>query len=779
MHSIKPALLVTLVALAAAVTGAAQDTSAYRVVIQQVNSTNFPEVELRFQVFIQDIGAAAWDPTSPLAIQEYVLPKLGSTLSANVDASDIGDVEVCDERPVIMSVAIDVSGSVAGVLPDIKAGVTALFDRMQQYADQRSDGKRDWGGVLAFASSTFFRYPDATLPVDQLFTDGLQDISTVVKEIPGGGASPIWVNMEGELDRTLAFEPGNSEYKRVLATLTDGQNNQAEDALPRLLSKAQLGGAQLFNLGYGQPNAPDLQRIALSSGGAFVPGAEQNIAKALIDLLNSVRTTYCVKYRSPFADQVNEPATVVIETGNTRDVAAYPLPFLIPEDSTGVTLFFPTTRWMYDLISGGSQGNLPQVKAKMLLRSAADPPAPWAPASGEHPPRRFEDFEVPMGTTQWTYTTGPASEPWKDRIGFEIPVPDELLAVPTDYVDLGRQIDPDRPDDQLLSGVQHYLVTAEFDYSAVSTNGGVAQAGRQYPSATRLSVQDRTPPSLFARLRPQDGGPVLELTLRESDPFNQDTRLVERLQLTREAAQARGFGDKRADLVYRWRTPDGEVTADTARDQLWSREPEDGSAPPEAGLDEPAVVEGGLRIPEQQRLTVEVLARDNFALAGESTAEEDRGVWDYDQLGVRSGVPIHAVMDRNREEAQVQELRPPFLPVQPHGELETRPRMPGVAWWVEANPPDLETRLGLRDPDSQLESLPVMRFRYSDDEILQRIQETGEAPPPAGQPLRWFMLRAQDGQGGVTLVRLPLYVGDVRFDPLLVDWKRRRDRSQE
>jgi hypothetical protein len=745
-------------------------TSPYRVVIREVNSTDFPNIKVSFQVFLQDVNATAWDWTNPpsgVFIEEYVIPRVGDPQGESIDPADIEPVEICEEQPVIMSVAIDVSGSVSGVLGDIKTGVTNLFNHMKQYGDLNPSKKKDFGSVFAFASGTSFRYPAADAAVTDLFSDELDDLEDVVKEIPAGGASPIWISMEEELDRTLAFKPDETDYKRVLATLTDGQNNQANDALPRLLKKAQLGGAQLFNLGYGAPNAPDLQRIADSSGGVFIPGADDDISKTLLNLLNSVRTTYCVKYRSPFGDKVNETAATTIKTGGTWDTAFYPLPFLIPEDSQDVKLFFPVTAWTYEAISGGDPSQLPEVKAKMYLRDNQPDPQAWEPPSTDHPDRLFKDFEISQ--KEWIHVTDPL-DPLKSRIGFEIPVPVEVLSVPTDFVDLEQATSSD----QLISSVQHYLVTATLVYPPDPSGNATVRAGRQYPSSTRLSIQDRTPPDLFLRLRRQ-ASEVLQFQLREGPDINVDTGLVARWALTKEAALARGTGDKRAELEFQWVNPDQEVVQGLVSNQFWSQVEEFGTSPEKPGPDHPDVFLTGIHIPELLRLSIEVLARDNFALAGDSTNPVDRDVWAADQLGVQTKKPLHAEFDSNREEAQPGELRTPFLPIKPRSELENRRNLAGVAWWIQSN----YDESGLVDNATRFESLPTMRFRISDEEILKHLQEAGSPPPPANEPLRWLMVRAQDGQGNTTLVQLPLYVGDMHFQPRLLDWKRKRSRRHE
>lgn len=731
-------------------------TSPYRIVIQEIDSTNFPKIELKFQVFLQDIDAQPWDVSQPIVIQEYIESNLA-------DAVDMEEPYLCETSPVMMGVAIDVSGSVAGVMNEIIEGVQQLFQEMQDFTQQNPGAKKDLGAVYAFSSSQNGRYPDPSAP--EGYTDQLQDLQQVVQDIRGGGASPIWVNMDKELTELLGYLPTDKDYKRVLATLTDGNNNVDEGAIDSLLTNAQRGGAQLFNLAYGSPNSPPLQGIADASGGAYMPGAEDNITKALTSLLASVRNTYCVRYSSPFGDRVNEPNTVTIDSGGTRDQAAYPLPFLIPEDTKNTTLFFPLTRWRYELLAAGDPNNLPGVKASMVLRTADASPVRWEPESPDHPDRSYKSYEVAPGETRWVADTG------ADRYGFEIPIPEEVLSIPTDFVDI---ITPPAPGEQLISMVQHYIVTAELVYSVDPTTGDTAQAGRQYPSATRLSVQDRTPPHVYARFRPQDGGPGLELQVREAGTFNMDTQLVDGTGLDDAAARQTGFGAKRARADYQWRDATGAAVEDQAEDQLWSDRDQFDPVQVLPGTLPGEVSQVGITVPEQQRMAIEVLARDNFAVVGESTAEEDRYVWEIDQTGERTGVPLHAEFDRLRPEAQRDSIAAPFLPIVSRADLEGDRARAGVAWWVEKhyNDPD-------PSPYDDVESLPVLAFQQSDLDVLKMLQREGLTLPPAGEPVRTFNIRAQDGQGNVTRLRLPLVVGNTRFDPRLVEWRRARAQDRE
>lgn len=740
-------------------------TTPYRIVIQQVDSTNFPEIELKFQVFLQDINYPPWDPDRDgIYIQEELASQAGQPLAA----IDMKPIELCETRPVMMGVAIDVSGSVAGVMDQIIAGVQQLFQEMQDFAVANPNAKKDLGAVFAFSSDQHGRYPDSGAA--EKYTDQLQDLQTVVQGIQGGGASPIWVNMNEELTQLLGHLPEDKDYKRVLATLTDGNNNVDDEAINTLLSSAQKGGAQLFNLAYGQPNDGPLQAIADSSGGAYLPGAENDITTALTSLLSSVRNTYCVRYTSPFGDRVNEPNTVTIDSGGTRDQAAYPLPFLIPEDTKNTTLFFPVTRWRYELIAAGNPdpAAMPGVVANLTLRTADADPVAWQPPGFDMPDRAYKTYRVEAGETRWIAEPGP--DEFSGRYGFEIPIADPVLSIPTDFVDM---LTPPQQGEQLISMVQHFLVTAELVYQDAAS-GGTAQAGRQYPSATRLSVQDRTPPHVLARFRPQDGGPGLEVQVREVGTFNQDTGLVDGSGPTDASARQPGFGAKRARTDFRWRDEDGRAVSGEAPDQLWSeRDPLDplkvlpGSLPAE-------VASVGVTVPEQQRMAIEVLARDNFAVVGQSTAEQERDVWQFDQVGERDGVPLHAEFDPNRVEAQRDAIAPPYLPIVSRGDLEADRAIAGVAWWVAKNYQDPDP-----GPYDDVESLPVMVFQQSDAEVLRMLDKAGITLDDPAKPVRTVEVRAQDGQGNVTLLSLPLVVGDTRFDPRLVEWKRARAQDRE
>ena len=124
--------------------------------------------------------------------------------------------------------------------------------------------------------------------------------------------------------------------------------------------------------------------------------------------------------------------------------------------------------------------------------------------------------------------------------------------------------------------------------------------------------------------------------------------------------------------------------------------------------------------------------------------------------------------------AQRDDIGAPFLPIVARAELEGDRKKAGVAWWVEKNYNDPDP-----NPYDDVESLPVMLFQQSDEEVLRMLQEEGLTPPPPGEAVRAFNIRAQDGQGNVSRLRIPLVVGDTRFDPRLVEWRRARARDRE
>ena len=141
--------LVTTAFMALSGTSWAQAASDYRIVITNVNSSDFPRIELEFQVLTQNPAAPAWNPASGVNITEQVLGEAQA-----VDPATVSPIVACHTSDVVVGVAVDISGSVAGVRDEIVSGVETLFQTLRN-----DPNTSDRAGFYAFDSVYKFRYP--------------------------------------------------------------------------------------------------------------------------------------------------------------------------------------------------------------------------------------------------------------------------------------------------------------------------------------------------------------------------------------------------------------------------------------------------------------------------------------------------------------------------------------------------------------------------------------------------------------------------------------------
>ncbi len=729
----------------------AQAPGAYEVVVQNVDASKFPEVKVEFQVFTKDVNAPTWQPSMGIKVLEGVL---GSTK----DGKEVSAIERCsDPRDIVLGIAIDVSGSVSDVLPQMQQGIVAAFRKMEGYTDTE-----DTGAVFAFSTGGVFRFPQET--ANPAYIGDTRQVETAVQSIQAGGGSPIWAGMRTELDRLLPFRADDKKVKRLLATFTDGQDNQSSmaDAMD-LLQKAQRGGATMVMLGYGDDqNTLGMEMLAKASGGVYVPGASGNVEKALSDVIEAIRNTWCVTYKSPHPNIVNEPATTTVVTGGSQGSARYPLPFVIPEDTRQVELYMPVSKFAYTLLAAGSA--MPFVEVAMEYVDAAG-----APVAQEAGPARAEkkvQFMVP-----------PAA--WKcqgDDCGFYVrryDYPDkwdQLFRVPTDKVSLH-----DDDTKLVIDGVRHYSLKTKFHLEGFDQG-----AGRDYPSATRVSVQDRTPPAVWMQVRPQDGAAPLSTRVLEA-AIDQDPGLFGGGRPTYEGARTVGQGAKQAQVQYAWRDPQGGEVQGRVEGQhwaLWTDRPDDDDLIPETAVfrtDEAAamvddthgIFEYGLRVPAGTRMSLEIAARDNYAGLTASGRTADQAAFTSPGTDPVAG-PVHARFDMNEPEAQPGSSRAPYLTARPRAELEADLGVEGVAWWIE----DL-TGGALQDRYVGLEGLTEIVYPGADEDVRDELAARGEFLPPG--PLRMLKIRAQDGNGNVTLEEFPLYVEETSFSAKTLEYRSRRE----
>lgn len=795
----------------------------YRILVNEVDSSEFPRIKLRFKVLIQNAGAPEWDPSIPLQVVEDVqLTKDGQPQLDRKEGRIVEAPSLCDIQPVAMGVAIDVSGSVAPVADAISQGTQAVFQKM--YEESQKFQVRDVGALYAFSTDTQQRFPlpqgspgqqgvpgqqggfvpgsaiqgstiagwnGATAPAGapgagaSYYTEGqgLMQLAQIAQQLPRGGGSPIWNGMKNEANLLSLHDPQNSRLQRVLVTLTDGQDNESGGQdVQQLLQFAQQSGLTLVNLGYGQTNDMGLATLAQMSGGVYVSGVNQNIDQVLIAILGGMRKTYCLTYESPHPNLVNEPALVNVVTQGSSGQGVFPLPFVIPEDSSQVKLFVPMTEYTYKALSQGKDFSSSPLFAATTASLVGADGAAWKPGKTDKgmigPDRAFTEFQ--FYATEWT--EGTKDQPLSGW-GFYLTSDKEewtrMYKVPTDWVNLKAD-----EKTQVVTGVSHWELAANLEEPTAPQNTGGSRAARSYPVRVRLSVQDRTPPHLLVRARPMDGGAQMELRVLPQ-AVDEDPQIMQAYgdRPTYAMAQSPGQGNKLARAVYSWRDAEGRAVEGDLPAQLWGlwddqQEPVFTGTDPVTGAvttamkgDAHGVFTTGITMKAGSRMLFEVAARDNFALLEQSSLDADKLAFDVPATAVPLAdgqsreEPVHAQFDLSLPEAEPFAEKAPFLPfmkLEDQKKDENRGK-PGVTWWIESKDE--------RDRNAGIEGITEVQYQLHDEVIRPGLGQVVVGPD---EPLRILKVRAQDGQGNFTVVDLPIRVLPNGFNARTLDWKTRR-----
>ncbi len=579
------------------------------------------------------------------------------------------------------------------------------------------------------------------------FTDDLAKLAAESANLAVSGGSPIWKSTADEMERLAGYRPpaptgpdGEGPVK-VLALLSDGEDTADEPIRPqmrRIRQAALSSGSMVVTMGYGDVFEWPMRRVARRTGGFFVPGVDQNVEGALGAVIDGARKTYCLSYRSPHTDVVNETATVVIRISGSRGEAPYALPFVLPEDSRNLVLFFPVT----DRVAAPEDPSPPPVLEATFTLQERDA-SEWA-ARGR-PDRPERQVVVPVAETDWFLVPEPPMPGGKGAppppppgaagmpppqppgtgrppgmwSGFLVKVPDALLRVPTEAMNLDDTVAP----------------TQRFRVSVKPAPG--AQGSRNVAAAGRLSVQDRTPPVVRVRVFNQDGTPPQMVRILEAAP-DQDPALVPEGEADDERVRIPGPGAKTARVAAEVVEPGSPSRGFVAESPTWTPDLSAGQT-----RDSPWIL-----LWAGARARLEVVALDNHEGLSESLHPADRDVFSPAAQGSQ-GEPLYADPDRHDLPDPGDSPPLPFLPHRPRRELETSLRVAGITWWIEA-PGDP------RDRNQGIEFLSQLGYTYPDRAVL------GSDPddPPS---LRTLCVLAQDGAGNQTRLRIPIYVEDLEF----------------
>ena len=744
----------------------------YTIGIENVDTREFPIISVEFKIVPNSIYSPPISVAALNAAQFTVAETvLGDTRSIPDSAFLAPKINTCGESVLALGVGIDTSCSVQKQLSDMRLKVISFIDWILDANGAKSD--QDAISFFVFDGRGKYRAPD--FGVTPAFASQLAEPAAFQAQVDGVNVqkpclgSPIFESMKEELERLVQYRAGE-DIERVLVTFADFKDTEGKGDQNALIAAADSNDVFMVGLGFGSIDPTkagkvfDIDKVTgQANRGGFIQNGQEDIYKALGDVYQGLKYTYCLKYRTPWANYFNE--TVDLKLSMTKNgylsetTARYPLPLVVPEDTPEVAVFMPLADRHYRLATTNTTSTF-HVKAT-LERGTSVPPAGG--------PERFLPGEMVLqGTDVVTEDPDLGRGFWlrKQEIG---PDWDRFFKVPTQFV----RVDPvnDDPEAPKLLDATRY----ELSIHIKTADTPPAGEGDEYKSIPILTVQDRTPPHLHVKLSPDTGQPPSILSIRE-DGFDQkpyplgpgvDFAAGERMSMAKVAPD--GFGAKRARVAYRWFTADGQETVGELPAQRWSKlEVVDGAPQLVAALEDAAgtpsdkrvftpdldYADGGLRVNAGVRVEIEVRARDNYALLENVTSGNplDLDAFLNPQPGHPEG-PVHARFDLNRPEAQGPDVLPPFLPTSTLAELDADETRAGVTWWIESGDD--------RDRFDDVDAPPSFQYPKSDEDILFLMAQQGVTTPPV--PLRRLQVLAQDGQGNRTRVTIPIFVEQVTF----------------
>lgn len=244
-------------------------------------------------------------------------------------------------QPIELVVMLDVSGSMVGNLPLLRAASTALFERLNP-ADRVRIG-------------TFGR----EVEISDDFTNDIAALAAALPDVIEPDApTPLWQALSRAID---AFDSG-SEARRVVLVLSDGRDSGVWGFRNRQVSQVEVierardrdvmlyaigmysrgprppigvgRGAMQSYLAADMPD-PGLARVAEHSGGGYRElRASHDLAAAFTEVADELHRQYLIGYDLPARDgKVHEVDVRVKERGlTTRARKEYRAPHAAPSD---------------------------------------------------------------------------------------------------------------------------------------------------------------------------------------------------------------------------------------------------------------------------------------------------------------------------------------------------------------------------------------------------------------------------------------------------------------
>jgi Ca-activated chloride channel family protein len=223
---------------------------------------------------------------------------LGGLIQADFEVFEDGKKQVIDkfvspsQLPLNVGLLMDTSNSVKLKLPFEKDSAEDFVATVTTY--RRKD-------QVLFA--TF----DSDVELHQDFTDSLEVLSKSIRKVKAGGYTKMYDAVYRVIEEKMATTP-NSEARRIIVILSDGEDTASERSLKDAIEIAQRYDVTIFGIStknfsgisagtVENADDKDLRRLCEETGGqVFLPSQKIELFRAFSQVAQDLRQEYVIYY---------------------------------------------------------------------------------------------------------------------------------------------------------------------------------------------------------------------------------------------------------------------------------------------------------------------------------------------------------------------------------------------------------------------------------------------------------------------------------------------------
>lgn len=187
-----------------------------------------------------------------------------------------------DSIPYAVMLAVDYSGSMAGVFDALKEG-TETFIGLKQPQDRIGIG-------------TFGRDFRLNVPI----TSDKNALLSAYRATANQSFGYYSALYDGIARSIATFADAPPDIARILVVFSDGDDNYSKTRLRAVVDSAKANNVNIFTVGFGYANDSLLRAVASYTGGKFYSAySKEELKRVFLDIYRSLRNFYRISYRPP------------------------------------------------------------------------------------------------------------------------------------------------------------------------------------------------------------------------------------------------------------------------------------------------------------------------------------------------------------------------------------------------------------------------------------------------------------------------------------------------